>query len=73
MVPPIFESLRYYDRDSESKNEKIFYTVKGKKYDQKEILKMLSDDYVKLDTKMCREKKTELFKTNFIRNRHITK
>ncbi len=62
VVPPIFESLRYYDRDSESKNEKIFYTVKGKKYDQKEILKMLSDaeEYIEVTKKIEREKHSSL-------------
>lgn len=62
VVPPIFESLRYYDRDSETKNEKIFYSVKGKKYNQKDILNLLSEaeKYVEITQKIEREKYSDL-------------
>lgn len=43
IVPPIFESLKYYDKHSTSNNSKLTFQIIGQKYNKEEILKKIEE------------------------------
>ena len=43
IVPPIFESLKYYDKFSISNNSKLTFQIIGQKYNKEEILKKIKE------------------------------
>ena len=58
IVPPIFESLKYYEQDSKEAGGKVTFSLRGVRYEKDEIKKTLTNaqDYVDNATNIERSK-----------------
>jgi hypothetical protein len=65
VIPPIFEKLKYYSKESKEEGNKITYHLKGIKYDKNKIKEKLklAEDYIEESRKILRSS----FKSNALK------